>query len=292
MMVIRFKKSVTAILPAAVLLLSIIHPTAQAQVSIPSQIIKSDEDLPNVDFSLKTAYQEVTVDKSIGVPVDSPVFDSLQINWSEESVLTLVGLNTEASLLRSDIEAIGGSVVACGPYACTCWIPIASIPAVSELPSVNFLRAEMMSRNQKGARNNEAFVAHRVDDVRNLISSSLTGAGLKIGVLSDSYDTSTSAVNNAADDIASGDLPNDVIVLQDLPAARNPSDEGRAMLQLIHDIAPDAKLYFRTAFLGAQDFANGIKELADAGCNVIVGTCFFAQVQLFLIYHVNFTVHR
>jgi hypothetical protein len=274
MMLIRFKKSVTAILPAAVLLLSIIHPTAQAQYSIPSQIINYDEELPNVDFSLKTAYQEVTVAKSEGVPPDSPVFDSLQINWTEESVLTLVGLNTEASLLRSDIEAIGGSVVACGPYACTCWIPIGSIPAVSELPSVNFLRAEMPSRNQKGSRNNEAFVAHRVDDVRTLISSSLTGAGLKIGVLSDSYDTSTSAVNNAADDIASGDLPNDVIVLKDLPAARNPSDEGRAMLQLIHDIAPDAKLYFRTAFIGAQDFANGINALAEEGCNVIVGTWF------------------
>jgi hypothetical protein len=274
MKVIRYKKSVTAILPAAVLLLSIIHPTARAQYSIPSQIINSDEDLPGVDFALKTAYQEVTVAKSEGVPPDSPVFDSLQINWSEESVLTLVGLNTEASQLRSDMQAIGGSIVACGPYACTCWIPIGSIPAVSELPSVKFLRAEMPSRNQKGARANEAFVAHRVDDVRNQISSTLTGAGLKIGVLSDSYDTSTSAVNNAADDIASGDLPNDVIVLKDLPAARNPKDEGRAMLQLIHDIAPDAKLFFRTALLGAQDFANGINELADAGCDVIVGTWF------------------
>jgi hypothetical protein len=117
-------------------------------------------------------------------------------------------------------------------------------------------------------------VAHRVDDVRTLISSSLTGAGLKIGVLSDSYDTSTSAANNAADDIASGDLPNDVIVLKDLPAAQNPIDEGRAMLQLIHDIAPDAKLYFRTASLGEQDFADGINELANEGCSVIVGTWF------------------
>jgi hypothetical protein len=130
----------------------------------------------------------------------------------------------------------------------------------------------MPSRNQKGSTANEAFVAHRVDDVRRIFSSCLTGAGLKIGVLSDSYDTSTTAVNNAADDIASGDLPNDVIVLKDSPVAEDPIDEGRAMLQLIHDIAPDAKLYFRTASLGAQDFANGIIELADAGCNVIVGT--------------------
>ena len=47
-------------------------------------------------------------------------------------------------------------------------------------------------------------------------------------------------------------------------------DEGRAMFQLIHDIAPNASLVFRTAFEGAVDFAMGIQELADAGCDVIV----------------------
>jgi hypothetical protein len=214
MMICIKKKYVTAmILPAAVLLLLsiVVHPTAAQEAqhySIPLQIINANEDLPNVDFSLQTVYQEVTVAKSEGAtpPNDSPVLDSLQINWSEESVLTLVGLNNahDASLFRSDINALGGSVVACGPYACTCWIPIASIPAVSKLPTVNFLRAEMPSRHQKGSRTNEALVAHRVNDVRNLIS--VTGAGLKIGVLSDSYDTSTTAVNNSVDDIASGDL--------------------------------------------------------------------------------------
>jgi hypothetical protein len=81
-----------------------------------------------------------------------------------------------------------------------------------------------------------------------------------------------------------------VTVLEDARAAQNPKDEGWAMLQLIHDIAPDTKLYFRTAFFGAQDFANGINELADAGCNVIVGMwCCTSNFLLFLMDHINST---
>jgi hypothetical protein len=81
--VICFKKSATAIVPAALLLLlSIVHPSAQAQYSIPAQIVDADEDLPGVDLSLKTAYQEVTAAKSSSSAptADSPVFDLLQIN--------------------------------------------------------------------------------------------------------------------------------------------------------------------------------------------------------------------
>src|SRR5262249_46556899 len=48
------------------------------------------------------------------------------------------------------------------------------------------------------------------------------------------------------------------------------SDEGRAMMQIIHEIAPGASFAFYTAFGSEQDFANGILALAAAGCKVIV----------------------
>jgi subtilisin family serine protease len=42
------------------------------------------------------------------------------------------------------------------------------------------------------------------------------------------------------------------------------------MAELIHQIAPDAQIYFYTAYDGETDFANGINTLAAAGCQEIV----------------------
>ena len=94
----------------------------------------------------------------------------------------------------------------------------------------------------------------------------VTGAGITVGVLSDSFNN----LGGAAADEADGALPPaaDIDVLKDL--ASGGTDEGRAMMQIIHDIAPGANLDFYTAFDSEQDFANGILALAKAGAKVIV----------------------
>ena len=109
----------------------------------------------------------------------------------------------------------------------------------------------------------------------------LSGEGVKIGVLSNSFNTITAATTNpvisstAAQDIANNDLPGPgnpnnttpVTVIKESPFVR--SDEGRAMLQIIHDIAPKAQLFFRTGVETANDFAAGIRQLKAAGCDII-----------------------
>jgi hypothetical protein len=47
-------------------------------------------------------------------------------------------------------------------------------------------------------------------------------------------------------------------------------DEGRAMMQIVHDVAPGAGLAFYTAEDGEADFANGIVNLATAGAKIVV----------------------
>jgi hypothetical protein len=95
-----------------------------------------------------------------------------------------------------------------------------------------------------------------------------TGTPIKIGILSDSFNL----LGGAASDIANGDLPSSFSVasnvLEEGPAGGN--DEGRAMAELIHRIAPGAQLYFHTAFNGQADFAAGIEQLQAAGCQIIV----------------------
>src|SRR4029450_8232526 len=71
------------------------------------------------------------------------------------------------------------------------------------------------------------------------------------------------------DSIARGELPADVTTLpgQD---GRPGSGEGTAMLEIVHDLAPGAKLFFATAFTGSTSFADNIRALRAAGCDIIV----------------------
>jgi hypothetical protein len=91
------------------------------------------------------------------------------------------------------------------------------------------------------------------------------GAGIKVGVMSTSFNN----LGGAATDEMDGALPPaaNVQVLKDL--ASGGDDEGRAMMQIVHDIAPAADLAFYTADISEQNFADGIIALADAGCNII-----------------------
>jgi hypothetical protein len=103
------------------------------------------------------------------------------------------------------------------------------------------------------------------------------GAGVKVGVLSDSYDRDATASTHASNDVASGDLPGSgnpcghgapVQVLDDSVA--DGEDEGRAMLQDVHDIAPGASLAFAQATGSQTSAADNIRALRSAGARVIV----------------------
>ena len=93
------------------------------------------------------------------------------------------------------------------------------------------------------------------------------GAGISVGALSDSFNTSTNAIT-ATTDVNNFDLPGStshplnsqpVVVLQDSAGG---SDEGRGMIQIIHKMAPRARLAFATGNFGGVSFANNIRALA------------------------------
>lgn len=101
---------------------------------------------------------------------------------------------------------------------------------------------------------------------------------IKIGVISDSYNKKGAA----ATDVSNGDLPADVdLGLGDYPFAGSLNDEGRAMMQIVYEEAPGAKLAFRTGFLSEGDMAEGIRQLRDRGCNIIVDDITYASAPFF-----------
>ena len=101
----------------------------------------------------------------------------------------------------------------------------------------------------------------------------LDGAGVKVGVLSDSFN----AGGGAATGVANGELPGTgnpcghITPVQNLQESTSGgADEGRGMSELVHDLAPESPLAFASAFNGEQQFATNIRSLASAGAKVIV----------------------
>jgi len=116
-----------------------------------------------------------------------------------------------------------------------------------------------------GAANNEAERSVRADVARQ--TTGLDGTGVTVGVLSDSVSVFAGGL---ADSIKTGDLAaGSVNIIAEGP--KTGEDEGRAMMENIHDIAPGANFAFATAFTASNlAFGDNIRALGKAGAKVIV----------------------
>lgn len=119
-------------------------------------------------------------------------------------------------------------------------------------------------------------------------SFGVDGTGVTVGILSDSFDRDPFAVTHAPQDVAGGDLPgpgspcgstDPVGVLDDSEASGG--DEGRAMAQIVHDLAPGTAIDFATAFTGELQFAANIRALAAAGAGVIADDVSYPEEPFF-----------
>ncbi|MEM8897105.1 MAG: HYR domain-containing protein [Bacteroidota bacterium] len=194
---------------------------------------------------------------------------SSSIKENEYVLIKAIG-KAGTSQLKAELEAIGLQQTSVFGEEISGYIPLRSVNKLASLGSLSYIRTSLRTTNA-GLTGNQADIALKTDIARSTYG--VDGSGIKIGVLSDSYNT----LREAEIAISSGDLPgpgnpngylSPVTVLKEYSGIG--SDEGRAMLELIHDLAPASELYFYTAFEGEADFANGILALAAAGCQVIV----------------------
>ncbi|GAA2238951.1 S8 family serine peptidase [Herbiconiux moechotypicola] len=101
------------------------------------------------------------------------------------------------------------------------------------------------------------------------------GTGATIGIMSDSYALAT-AVTTPEDDIADGLLPGPgnpcgrETPVEVLVEGSEGADEGRAMAQLVHGIAPGARILFAADGDDVHSAAQSVLALAEAGATIIV----------------------
>src|SRR4051794_9749398 len=172
------------------------------------------------------------------------------------------------ALLRR-IAAVGGEVRDADRKAgvVSADVPMTAVQQLASLPEVRHIGSMAATpitsaipgrAAATGAVVSEGDAAHGAAQARERLG--VSGIGITVGVLSDGVDSLRQSV-------ASGDLPPDVQVL---PGAAGSGDEGTAMLQIVHDLAPKARLAFATANDGPDALADNIRALRAAGADVLV----------------------
>jgi hypothetical protein len=166
----------------------------------------------------------------------------------------------------------------------------ADLPAIGDLPGVEGV-TELLAPLARGADCGGAVRSEgdaQLNAANARASFGIDGSGVTVGILSDSFDRDPLAATRASADVLSGDLPGPgspcgssaaVNVLDD--SESEGEDEGRAMAQIVHDLAPGAAIDFASAFGGELSFAANIRALVGAGAQVIADDVVYFEEPFF-----------
>lgn len=188
---------------------------------------------------------------------------------SDNKVVIDAAASGSAKALMEDLERLGLSQSARSGRIVSGRLPISAIAEAADLSTLQFMRPSV-TQSSVGNVTTQGNEATRVSEART--NGEVSGTGMKVGVISDAYDQDNSASTTASEDMQSGDLPpvSKIQILDDVPM-RDPIDEGRAMMQIIRDVAPNVRLAFHAGLGGGKArLAEAVRNLAAAGSEVIV----------------------
>jgi hypothetical protein len=227
-----------------------------------------------------------SLQKSSGVHIDQ---SRLAVRDSQGRVLVQLTpqRGVDRAAFRKDAEANGLVVKAVDAANGTLegFIPLSAANTLASMKGTGTIAQSIKPSTNIGKATSQGVAIERADKVQ---AKGIDGKGITVGALSDSYDVAQSYATgepldvHAAQDVKSGDLPGKgnakyptpVVNLEDSDDPVDSEDEGRAMLQIVHDVAPAAKLCFASAFNSEIGFADNIRRLADKNgkckANVIV----------------------
>jgi len=226
-----------------------------------------------LDASLLGAIQEYA-DNGI---ISENYANNLNLLADNRILLTVTAEDGDVAALKDKLLALGMTNIAEYKHLISGVLPIQNLEKLSGVGGISWVSSNRATSHSVGFATNKGETGMYADVIKK--THDLDGSGISIGVLSDSYN----CLGGAELDVAFGDLPNDVKVVKEYTfCAENPRpDEGRAMMQLIHDIAPAAKLMFYTAWEGPVAFAQGIIALADNGADIIVDDIGYLTMPMF-----------
>ena len=111
-----------------------------------------------------------------------------------------------------------------------------------------------------GTMNTEGDIIVRSNGIREVFGAA--GQGIKVGVIGNGAESLM--LSQQRGELGSVNVYN-----------LGSGDEGTAMMEIIHDLAPDAELYFDAYGNNSSDFKKAVTTLAGAGCRIICDDLYF-----------------
>ncbi|WP_310517252.1 fibronectin type III domain-containing protein [Agromyces aerolatus] len=286
-----------AVLASMFLVTSVAGPAAAEEPAPPEPVTLADQVAEAAEAGASGAE---ALAESVGLPVTGASSLSVTDAGDVAVTVTFVAAPSESDLANVADVATVDRVYRFSPAAAVTVDPV-RIPELQALPGVvsvvpvvsaanGATRAPLESAPADTAADSCRAVPVEADGpMRTALAREtfgVDGTGVTIGIISDSYGLKTD-VTSPEEDVAMGVLPGPgnpcgyETPVEVLVEATSGDDEGRGMAQLVHGIAPGAKLMFASGWGGPNGMAESIIQLAEAGADIIVDDLGYASETYF-----------
>lgn len=229
-------------------------------------MVGKDGPMAKIGFDLDLLFEEQKIHDVLHAGTTFTPSNSLLVVSGGKVLVDVVAKGSVATF-QAQVAALGMNVTATAGSLVEGMISVTALNQLASLGGLDFGRPSYKPATTTGSVESQGDVALKADLAR--AQFGVDGTGQTVGILSDSFDSIPypGGVDGVKRDISTGDLPQQTTILQDSPSGE---DEGRAMGQIVHDVAPGAAIQFATANGGEANFAANIQKLAAAGSNIIV----------------------
>lgn len=189
-------------------------------------------------------------------------------------LIEAIAAKNDARRLEIELRSLGLTEAARFGRVVSGRLPADSVRLLAGVDSLLFARP-VFTALRTGATTSQGDLAQHSDLARQRFG--VTGANVVVGVLSDSYD----CLDGATADRLTGDVSSSVQVVRELADCTAGTDEGRALIQVVADVAPGATPLFHSAVSGQPSHAQAIATLVARGARIIVDDVHHLQEPMF-----------
>jgi|GEM_PF-5497281 len=200
---------------------------------------------------------------------------------SEGKIFLWVTVINNINAVADTITSWGGNIQSLNSISLYVWVPLDKLADLTSLDGVTFIDVPGRSYTKTGSVTSAGDHQLLADSSRSIFSvngKDINGNPIKVGVISNGMQYYTNSQQ-------SGDLPNNNfgwVNYNGVPATSYVGSEGTAMMEIIHDVAPDAGIYFGAVgyYINSSsdtinstplDMANIINTLSTSSqCKIIV----------------------